>query len=154
MAHLFIVHVAPFTGAWIEIFCVLYYSRKKESLPSRGRGLKSKCPQTRWTAQLVAPFTGAWIEILNSRDGIEINGVAPFTGAWIEITVYSWSFARVIVAPFTGAWIEISNNLMALCILPVAPFTGAWIEISSESQAPHRPKSLPSRGRGLKFLIV
>ena len=56
-------HVAPFTGAWIEI-------RKYE--------------QENHLYQ-VAPFTGAWIEI----NKIAMNGtddlVAPFTGAWIEI---------------------------------------------------------------------
>ena len=36
----------------------------------------------------------------------------------------------------------------------VAPFAGAWIEISLISKFKKRSKSLPSRGRGLKFGIV
>ena len=56
--------VAPFTGAWIEI-----WSRNKKS-PCRN----------------VAPFTGAWIEIAVSENvAIGLHAVAPFTGAWIEI---------------------------------------------------------------------
>ena len=55
--------VAPFTGAWIEIHCMILC---RMSL-------------------LVAPFTGAWIEIHRSRRPHGHDNVAPFTGAWIEI---------------------------------------------------------------------
>ena len=55
--------VAPFTGAWIEIYEPWYDDRK----------------------DYVAPFTGAWIEInLRNRKKLTCS-VAPFTGAWIEI---------------------------------------------------------------------
>ena len=56
--------VAPFTGAWIEIYLspllILYVIL---SHPSRVRGLK--CITTQLLVHLirVAPFTGAWIEI-------------------------------------------------------------------------------------------
>ena len=33
----------------------------------------------------------------------------------------------------------------------VAPFTGAWIEIGRWYEIPKRARSLPSRGRGLKY---
>ena len=57
------IHVAPFTGAWIEITC-----------------------QTHWYGlQKVAPFTGAWIEITAGPTGAYEYWVAPFTGAWIEM---------------------------------------------------------------------
>ena len=55
--------VAPFTGAWIEIF------------PS---GTSEPWPR-------VAPFTGAWIEMTPTGDTQRRDFVAPFTGAWIEI---------------------------------------------------------------------
>ena len=58
--------VAPFTGAWIEIF--------------PARGYKKNCHG-------VAPFTGAWIEIPKSPHEVSRTEVAPFTGAWIEIMV-------------------------------------------------------------------
>ena len=57
-------HVAPFTGAWIEITSV------------------TRPP----VAPYVAPFTGAWIEILVGPSPTKRSPVvAPFTGAWIEI---------------------------------------------------------------------
>ena len=55
--------VAPFTGAWIEIF----------------RGFGTGLPV------VVAPFTGAWIEIPVRCAGRPHDRVAPFTGAWIEM---------------------------------------------------------------------
>ena len=57
------MHVAPFTGAWIEI---------GEKIKLSGFGN-------------VAPFTGAWIEISISRNVVSVSRVALFTGAWIEI---------------------------------------------------------------------
>ena len=53
--------VAPFTGAWIEIWL-----RRKSS-----------------KQRMVAPFTGAWIEIIDPLAFVSMHYVAPFTGAWI-----------------------------------------------------------------------
>ena len=55
--------VAPFAGAWIEIF-------------AGGCG---------FSLPVVAPFAGAWIEILPGYDRSVDLYVAPFAGAWIEI---------------------------------------------------------------------
>ena len=55
--------VAPFAGAWIEIYCIFYENM----------------------IQYVAPFAGAWIEIYVGRWKTSKNDVAPFAGAWIEI---------------------------------------------------------------------
>ena len=55
--------VAPFTGAWIEIYFYLIFPRPVMSLPSRGRGLKSNIRADLGNVAIVAPFTGAWIEI-------------------------------------------------------------------------------------------
>ena len=56
------MHVAPFTGAWIE------------TMPfNRFFQLYS-----------VAPFTGAWIETNIIQYALRMAEVAPFTGAWIE----------------------------------------------------------------------
>ena len=55
--------VAPFTGAWIEISEFKSDSKSKESLPSRGRGLKFGTDISVHEIDPVAPFTGAWIEI-------------------------------------------------------------------------------------------
>ena len=56
--------VAPFTGAWIEIFVVI----------------------TVYIIEQVAPFTGAWIEMSDFDKRQMSQLVAPFTGAWIEIS--------------------------------------------------------------------
>ena len=58
-----VVLVAPFTGAWIEM--------AQSSNTSH--------------SSAVAPFTGAWIEIPSYPVMPKATKVAPFTGAWIEI---------------------------------------------------------------------
>ena len=55
--------VAPFVGAWIEIY-----------LSANG-----------FLAVSVAPFVGAWIEMSISSASPAAGVVAPFVGAWIEI---------------------------------------------------------------------
>ena len=59
--------VAPFAGAWIEIFEKLEVNELLESLPSRERGLKSMMIMDIQTIKIVAPFAGAWIEIYKNR---------------------------------------------------------------------------------------
>ena len=58
-----------------------------------------------------------------------------------------------MVAPFTGAWIEIGDATDYEGFGCVAPFTGAWIEIYTLFYHKTYKMSLPSRGRGLKFLL-
>ena len=77
-------YVAPFVGAWIEIFCF-------------GSGVM---------IVLVAPFVGAWIEITYADPDHRHVLVAPFVGAWIEIASQSLAAGIALVAPFVGAWIE------------------------------------------------
>ena len=55
--------VAPFTGAWIEIWRNRRYAACVPSLPSRERGLKYACACSGQAYAHVAPFTGAWIEM-------------------------------------------------------------------------------------------
>ena len=55
--------VAPFAGAWIEIFAISYAFFTVSSLPSRERGLKLRCLYKIIRSYTVAPFAGAWIEI-------------------------------------------------------------------------------------------
>ena len=57
--------VAPFAGAWIEIY--------EEIMDG--------------TDLTVAPFAGAWIEISGCYNKAEGGIVAPFAGAWIEIRI-------------------------------------------------------------------
>ena len=57
------MRVVPFTGAWIEISRSGRCRRRRRSLPSRERGLKSGHARGDGGRAAVAPFTGAWIEI-------------------------------------------------------------------------------------------
>ena len=77
--------VAPFAGAWIEIFKSVSNHRSRRSLPSRERGLKCQSIKYGCLGCRVAPFAGAWIEIRISGCGLRKWSVAPFAGAWIEI---------------------------------------------------------------------
>ena len=63
------LRVAPYTGAWIEIFESHFSFCKK----------------------IVAPYTGAWIEIGLLPTSITLMPVAPYTGAWIEINCWKSS---------------------------------------------------------------
>ena len=100
--------VAPFTGAWIEMYL----------------------PVSMYVTALVAPFTGAWIEISCGQDRKQTALVAPFTGAWIEIRHASCSASgpsRSLPSRERGLkWVD-AHDLLVLT--GVAPFTGAWIEI-------------------------
>ena len=65
--------VAPFAGAWIEIYS---YKNNNGLIP-------------------VAPFAGAWIEILSQQKLLTMYIVAPFAGAWIEIMFNTGNCASV-----------------------------------------------------------
>ena len=58
-----IMHVAPFVGAWIEIYTIRNYTHKNKSLRSSERGLKFAKNDLNAISNQVAPFVGAWIEI-------------------------------------------------------------------------------------------
>ena len=55
--------VAPYAGAWIEMYQLALYSNQL----------------------LVAPYAGAWIEIHPTAPVDTFRHVAPYAGAWIEI---------------------------------------------------------------------
>ena len=59
--------VAPYTGAWIEIFFVPPIFILIMSHPTRVRGLKYCLLDSLCLCQPVAPYTGAWIEIIKSK---------------------------------------------------------------------------------------
>ncbi len=55
--------VAPYAGAWIEIFAEINELMNLESLPTRERGLKWSLTLASSMTWSVAPYAGAWIEI-------------------------------------------------------------------------------------------
>ena len=62
-------HVAPFTGAWIEMSASkISDTVASPSHPSRVRGLKLVVDCFREICFPVAPFTGAWIEMYDVKD--------------------------------------------------------------------------------------
>ena len=103
--------------------------RRKESLPSRERGLKLDILPHFVALYCVAPLAGARIEIPVS------TGVPP---------------AALAVAPLAGARIEIIGKSFVSNIFNVAPLAGARIEIISHEVYVWVKTSLPSRERGLK----
>ena len=121
--------VAPFTGAWIEILGETVLLSRRQSLPSRERGLKLLFP----------PVPVLTVGSLPSRE------------RGLKFTLNDDPLLVEHVAPFTGAWIEIFGGPVADCGDVVAPFTGAWIEIGPSRCWPEGPWSLPSRERGLKW---
>ena len=60
--HLYILHVAPHAGAWIETVDELNGRFTVMSPPMRGRGLKHLCGLGCLQLFAVAPHAGAWIE--------------------------------------------------------------------------------------------
>ena len=70
------MNVAPYAGAWIEIFACLY--------TAHGR--------------IVAPYAGAWIEIRSAAKSIVPSLVAPYAGAWIEMILIRLEQLRTAVS--------------------------------------------------------
>ena len=96
-------HVAPFTGAWIEMF--MSYSRRSavRSLPSRERGLKfsSLDPSPESLSSLPSRERG----LKFADEGLVGRSfdVAPFTGAWIEITLRELACGRALSRSLHGS---------------------------------------------------
>ena len=166
--------VAPFVGAWIEIFNVSSTSINFLSLPSWERGLKYVLKTEQRQRKRVAPFVGAWIEMACEPFITAAPAVAPFVGAWIEILLIISCYNQIIVAPFVGAWIEIDaipcrhhfpnqslpswERGLKFCYVlnhshksKVAPFVGAWIEISFTSSVPFTPSVAPFVGAWIEI---
>ena len=71
---MFLVFVAPFMGAWIEIYLILLRLIKSfKSHPLWVRGLKSYLQSPQNIIDKVAPFMGAWIEILYPSNSSNAN---------------------------------------------------------------------------------
>ena len=79
--------VAPYAGAWVEIFKNTEKGVDRLSLPTRERGLKFWVNQHKIKPFLVAPYAGAWVEILLVMGFTGKKAVAPYAGAWVEITL-------------------------------------------------------------------
>ena len=126
--------VAPFTGAWIEIFGISPKAKTVNmSHPSRVRGLKYINPRISFGWKRVAPFTGAWIEIANSFSQRCLKKSHPSRVRGLKYSTIDISIRQRVVAPFTGAWIEM--RCFSTTLAPVLT-------------------SHPSRVRGLKYILL
>ena len=65
-----------------------------------------------------------------------------------------WAWRDKKVAPLAGAWIEIGAGADKGSNDQVAPLAGAWIEMTENGSQGKTQRSLPSRERGLKFIVV
>ena len=105
---IWLIRVAPFAGAWIEILKLLSSKQMNKSLPSRGRGLKYRRADSFKGYRTVAPFAGAWIEIESVQTDHSSDARSlPSRGRGLKLDELGMSGIRQGVAPFAGAWIEI-----------------------------------------------
>ena len=100
---------------------------KKESPPTRGRGLKPVSPPVDIVYYDVAPHAGAWIET-GKWNSSPTREVAPHARALIESLNTVLMHPTGFVAPHAGAWIETLGSKFLKLTLDVAPHAGAWIE--------------------------
>ena len=77
--------VAPFAGAWIEIYLLYRVLCIPRSLPLRERGLKSVFPGRNYTDPLSLPLRERGLKCTGITITSACHRVAPFAGAWIEI---------------------------------------------------------------------
>ena len=126
-----LINVAPYAGAWIEMIVLQTATRNMtSSLPTRERGLKSIHFTLSPLARSSLPTRERGLKSLPAVLADNILPVAPYAGAWIEIWISGGCVKSIGVAPYAGAWIEISIHCT---FSPLA-------------------RSLPTRERGLKFL--
>ena len=123
--------VAPFTGAWIEIF----------------KG--SSCPRSR----AVAPFTGAWIEIAAEWSYQRYPTSLPSRERRLKYWGVVFDESHYLVAPFTGAWIEIQQDSQPYPTRWSLPSRERGLKSLRHRDDEQRIRSLPSRERGLKFMV-
>ncbi len=83
--------VAPFVGAWIEIF--YGYDGDIKIIP-------------------VAPFVGAWIEIAAIADVLDAYASHPLWVRGLKSSGLCPACMLIFVAPFVGAWIEIFDDVI------------------------------------------
>ena len=76
----------------------------------------------------------------------------PTRGRGLKYQSAVLSRAVLCVAPYAGAWIEIYRYCIENICCRVAPYAGAWIEIELTERVRENTRSLPTRGRGLKYI--
>ena len=167
--------VAPFAGAWIEIFACIITHWNNKSLPSRERGLKylTKKAVIDYKTSLPSRERGLKLQMSNLlpaylrrslRGSVDWNDwsnqrprlwqVAPFAGAWIEIGNGYYLFNRGNGRSLRGSvdwnWKSTESTWTGLSL----PSRERGLKFSKLLMRHNQQPSLPSRERGLKCLIV
>ena len=123
--------VAPYTGAWIEIYgnAVLPSFSISRSLHGSVDWNQNITSMYRMFSD-VAPYTGAWIEIsilsrkiLNNRSR-SLHGSVDWN-LWLCL-IQCWLHRSL---PTRERGLKSFVGLICHTLHPVAPYTGAWIEI-------------------------
>ena len=135
-------------------FCtVSKHQRQQRSLPSRERGLKSRSAFHRSDRSLVAPFAGAWIEIFSDHRLSFLPLSLPSRERGLKFCTVSKHQRQQRSLPSRERGLKSRSAFHRSDRSLVAPFAGAWIEIFSDHRLSFLPLSLPSRERGLKFIV-
>ena len=144
--------VAPFTGAWIEISrSVLYPPASGASHPSRVRGLKY-FRSTRTCAGL--PSHPSRVRGLKFKISARFSRCMPSHPSRVRGLKYRRrgdNPHEVTVAPFTGAWIEIFTSSTHIRVTASHPSRVRGLKSKDPGYRDRREVSHPSRVRGLKF---
>ena len=147
--------VAPYAGAWVEIYNKVNTYYYAEVAPYAGAWVEMHKGYKHRQAVQVAPYAGAWIEMLEELEALMCGNMSlPTRERGLKS---SEPFSPTIsedVAPYAGAWIEISTMSVPMLFGSVAPYAGAWIEITLRPALTTAASSLPTRGRGLKSQSV
>ena len=132
------LHVAPFTGAWIETCTRRLGSTALPSPPSRGRGLKRGQTCRKRFRPHVAPFTGAWIETSWPSGRPSGPSSPPSRGRGLKrLSTFRSAVARAS-PPSRGRGLKQGLPVRLERVGGVAPFTGAWIETYTTNVAMQR----------------
>ena len=168
--------VAPYTGAWIEIYRFGCVCLTAMSHPTRVRGLKFVFCFVRIEHDQSHPTRVRGLKFIKSQKhawktmshptrvrGLKFNHLGEgyeFFSRTLHGCV-DWNLLRSLccmidipVAPYTGAWIEIQILPNTVTLWFVAPYTGAWIEIYFGHSVMFMHASHPTRVRGLKYLSL
>ena len=142
--------VAPFAGAWIEMFNPINVLHWLKSLPSRERGLKCGTTWTRpsWSGSLPSRERG--LKYVSGVIGHAVRASLPSRERGLKLVTYPYGSFEGVVAPFAGVWIEMGYHTRQCPALPSLPSRERGLKYFVCWCAYKSGASLPSRERGLK----
>ena len=146
--------VAPLAGARIEIPGTTRRRRRRQSLPSRERGLKYRQPFRRLGRSSSLPSRERGLKLIKEDYKMSTTKVAPLAGARIEIilmTSVAWVCTSLPSRERGLKFPDLGNERIDLQSLPSRE-RGLKLKRMYKNIKP--TKSLPSRERGLKYCLT